>query len=118
MDVGAALVSDYQPAKAAEPGERALDDPAMPAQTLAGVDPTPGDPVLDPALAQSLATAPRIIGLVGVQLGGAFPRPSPALPDRRNGIDQFLKAPAVVNVGGREADGERDAVRVRDDVTL
>jgi hypothetical protein len=53
-----------------------------------------------------------------VQLGRALSRPCPALADRRHGIDQFLKDPAVVNVGGREADGERDATGIGDDVAL
>ena len=45
-DVGAALVADSQPAEAAEPSQRAFDDPAMPSQTLAALDAAPGDPWL------------------------------------------------------------------------
>ena len=118
MDVGAALIPDCQPTEAAEPSERALDHPAVPAQTLAGVNPTPGNPILDPARPQRPTTTRRVIGLVGVQFRGALSRPSPALADRRHSIDQLLETPAVVEVGGREADGERDAMSVRDDVAL
>ncbi len=43
MDVGAALVAHDQTAEAAQPGERALDHPAVAAQFLTGLDPLAGD---------------------------------------------------------------------------
>jgi len=43
MDVNAPFVSDGKPAEAIEPGEGALDHPAMPAEPLAALDAAPGD---------------------------------------------------------------------------
>jgi hypothetical protein len=50
-DVGARLVADGQPAEAAEPGQRARDDPAMASRTLAALDAAPRDAILDPSCA-------------------------------------------------------------------
>src|SRR5262245_10880415 len=43
MDVRPALIADGQPPEAVEPGQRALDDPAVPTEALAGVDALAGD---------------------------------------------------------------------------
>jgi hypothetical protein len=47
VDVGPSFVADRQAAEAAEPGERALHDPAVPAQALAAFHPASGDPALE-----------------------------------------------------------------------
>ncbi len=49
VDVGSALVTDREAAEAAEPRQRALHHPAVPAQALAAVDPASGDPSFDAA---------------------------------------------------------------------
>lgn len=117
-DVGATLVADSEPTVAAEPGQRTLHDPTVPAQTLAALDATTGDPRGDATAAAGLAAATVVVGLVGVQLGRPSTRPPDALPDRRHGVDQGLEEPAVVGVGWAEANRERDTVRVHDDMAL
>ena len=49
VHVGSALVTDREATEAAEPRQRALDDPPVPAQTLAAVDPASSDASFDPA---------------------------------------------------------------------
>jgi hypothetical protein len=53
-----------------------------------------------------------------VELGRAPAGSPPLFADGRHRVDQILKDAAVVNVGGGELDGKRDAVRIRDDVPL
>ena len=118
MDVGAPLVADGQAAEATEPRQGAFHDPAVPTQTLAAVDPAPGDPGLDPAPAQGLAAAGHVIGFIGVELGRAPAGTAPPLPNGRHSVDQVLEDTAVVNVGGGELDGKRDAVGICDDRPL
>ena len=73
MDARQALVADRQPTQAVEPGEGALDDPAVLAQLLAGVDATPRNATADAASAQVGATARVVLGFVGVRLVRADP---------------------------------------------
>ncbi len=49
MEVGAALVTDAQPLEGVQPGEAALDDPALSAQAGAVGDAAAGDPWGDTA---------------------------------------------------------------------
>jgi hypothetical protein len=118
QDVEPALIPDGQSAKSGEPRQRTLDNPAVVAQTLRAID-TPA------SYARRDAPAPRgpaavvvVVSFVGVQLGWAFPRSSPALADRWHGIDQLLEHLTVVDVSGREAESERNAVRVHEHVAL
>lgn len=57
MDVDAPLIADRQPSVAIQPRQGPLDDPPMPPQALAGVDPLAGDADLDPAPVQEPTTA-------------------------------------------------------------
>ncbi len=118
MDVGPALVADREAAQAAEPGQGALDDPAVPAQTLAAVHTASGNPGLDPAPAQGLAAAWRGLTLVGVELGGAQARQPSPLSNGQPGAGQVLAGAAAVDADGLGADNERDAVGLCDDVPL
>ena len=117
-DVETSLVADDQPAEAAEPGQGAFHDPAMPSQTLRAFDAAPGDPRLDGALAQRPAALREIIALVGMQLGRSPAGPSPTLAYRRHGINQDFKEAAVVDVCRGEPDGKRDALCIGDEVSL
>jgi hypothetical protein len=62
VDVVASLVADQQPAAAGDPGQRALDYPAVAAQPLAALDPAPGDPGDDAALPAGAAAAGVVVG--------------------------------------------------------
>lgn len=65
------LVSDGQAAVAEEPGDRPFDLPAVPAETLAGLDAGPGDARDDAPLAQPLQPLGGVVRLVGAEPAGA-----------------------------------------------
>ena len=69
-DVEASLVADCQPAETAEPGQRALHDPAVPSQTLAALDAAPGEAIADPPPARCPPAARQIMGFVSVARAG------------------------------------------------
>jgi hypothetical protein len=117
-DVDASLVADGQPAEAAEPGQGAFDDPAIPSQTLAALNAAPGDAIADPSLAQGTPAARQVIRFVGMELVRTLAGPTPALAHRRHGVDQLLKDAAVVDICRGNPQGERDAIGVGDDVAL
>ncbi len=49
VDVGAPFVTHEQAAVSVQPGDGALDDPAVPAEPLGGLDAASGDPGRDAA---------------------------------------------------------------------
>lgn len=118
MEVAPALVADGEAAELSETGQGPLDDPPVPAQTLTALDPAAGDAVLDATAGESPTTAAVVVDLVGIQPGGAFTRPPPALADRRDGIHDRLQHPAVVHVRARQLQREGDALRVGEEVAL
>jgi hypothetical protein len=94
--VGVTVVADLEPAVGQQPGDRAFGLPAVPPQSVAALDPAPGDPAADPAPAQVGAAAGMVIGLVSVDLGRSSPRAarSPVrTPDRWDGVQQWLEQP-------------------------
>jgi hypothetical protein len=117
-DVGAAFVADDDPAISGEPGQAALDYPAVSPQTLGAVDPAPCDPRLDGAPAQRLSALREVIALIGMELGRPSLRSANTVADRRHRIDHRRKELAVVAIGRAEPDGERDTIAVHDDVAL
>ena len=124
MDVGSALVADGEAAELAEPRERALDDPAVPSELCACLDAAAGDARLDVAAGQGTSAAAAgpaaamVVGFVGVEFAGPASGWSPGLPDRRYSINHLLQHDTVVDVGSCQADRERDALRIGEDVTL
>src|SRR5688572_11067416 len=72
MDILAPFIPDRQPPIAVEPGQGALDHPAIPAQPLAGFPSLARDPNPDVAAGQRRPAARDVVGLVGVQRGGPF----------------------------------------------
>ena len=118
MNVEPAFVSDRQPPKLIEPCEGSLDDPAVTAKLLAGIDTSSGDAWPDLAAVTCVAAAAMVIRLVGVQLVRA-PSGSAALArDRRDGIDQRLEGRAVVDVRAGQEKPQRNAAPVRDQMAL
>ena len=118
VDVASALVASDEPAVAVDPGEGALDDPAMSAQLLAGLDAASGDAGRDPAAAAGLAAPPMVVCLVGVQLVRPAPCPAGLAADRRDAVQQLLERLAVVGVSTGQHEGEWDAVPVGNQVAL
>ena len=118
MDVGSAFVAGSQPPELAEPRESAFHHPSVPTKPCAALDASSSDAGLDVAAGQSATATTMIISLVGVEFAGPSPGWSPGLPDRRDGIDHILQHDAVVDVGSRQRESERDALCVREDVPL
>jgi hypothetical protein len=116
VDVAAALVAGAQSLEGVQPGEAALDDPAVAAQAGAVGDAAAGDPRSDPALAELTAVDVVVVAAVGEQLPWAPAGSAASAPDRRNGVDQRDQLGDVVAVAAGEADGQRDAAGVADQV--
>ena len=118
MDVTSAFVARHEPAVAVDLGKGALDDPSVSAQLLAGLDAAAGDAGSDPATTAGLATTAMIISLIGVKLVWPVPRAAILAPDPRDAVEQLFERHAVVGVGTRQEEGERDAVPVGDQMAL
>jgi hypothetical protein len=118
VDVAPALVAGAQSLEGVQPGEAALDDPAVATQPGAVCDAAASDPRRDAAGAQLAAVDVVVVAAVGEQLPWAPAGPAASAPDRRNGVDQRDELGDVVAVAAGEADGERDAAGVADQVVL
>ena len=117
MDVVAALVAGGQPAVAAvEPGEGALDHPAVAAESIFRLDPSTGDSGRDASNAAARSAKDMVVSLVGVQLGGAAPRSTAGALNRRDFVEHPSQYVAFVDVGGRDVDGEGHAMPIDDQV--
>jgi hypothetical protein len=75
VNVGPAFGADGQPAESVQPGQGALDDPPMPAQPFAGLDPSPGDAALDAPLSEVSVAKAMIVSLIGVEFLGSAAGP-------------------------------------------
>ena len=115
---GVALVAQGQPPVPGEPGDGALDDPAVPAQFLAGFDSFTGDAGGDAPVAEPSAQVSLVIGLVRMELGRPAAARAAARADGRDSPDQGFKGESVVDVGGGSRDGQREAAAVGQDVDL
>lgn len=85
-------------------------------EVAAAFDALARDAMLDPALRAGSATAGIVVTLVGMQLAGPMTRPAALAPHGRNGVEQRLEHPAVMDVGAGQA--QRNAAAVGDDVAL
>jgi len=72
--ISAPLISDPEAATTQEPGKTALDDPAVPTQSLGGVDAAATNPWGDGARPEVAASIRGVVRLVGMQLGRALAR--------------------------------------------
>jgi hypothetical protein len=118
VDVGPSFVAHGQAPHAVEPGQGALDHPAVAAQPLARIDPFAGDADADVALRQRAAAAGDVVRLVGVQLARSL-APSPVgLLDGRDGVEQRLQDDAVVAVRSGQEAGQRDPAALAHNVAL
>lgn len=118
VDVEPTFVADGEPPKLVEPCECSLDDPAMTAKLLAGIEASSGDAGLDPAAATSVAAAAVVIGLVGVQLVRPPSRSAALAADGRDDVDQRLEGYAVMDVCAGQDEPERNAAPVGDQMPL
>ena len=118
MDVAAAFVACAQSLEGVQPGEAALDDPALTAQAGAVGDAAAGDPRSDPALSELSAVDVVVVAAVGEQLPRSAAGAAAPSPDRRDAVGQRDELGDVVAVAAGQADRERDAAGIADQVVL
>ncbi len=118
MDVVATLVADPQSSLLVQPGDRALDNPALLPQPGTVRAFRPGDPRLDVAAAQLATAFACVVGPVAVELARAAPWPAAAATHRRDRIDERDHLRDVVAVAASERAGKRRAAAAGDQVVL
>ena len=118
MKVKSAFIADAQAVHPRKPSQRALDHPAVAPQPLAAFNTSAGNARDDAALPASVAAAPMVIRLVGVQLVRPAPRPAAPALDRGYRIKQLGQRHTVMHVGACEHKGQRQAMAVSQDVAF
>jgi hypothetical protein len=118
VDVVAAVGADQESAAVVEPGEGALDDPAVAAESGAVL----GLAACDHGLDAALPDEPAVLVVVVAAVGDQRPRPSPRSADSAaNGwhaVEQLEQLRDVVAVAAGERPGERDPAPVYKQVVL
>ena len=109
MDVCAAFVADAQAAVLVQPADRALDDPALFAETGAVRLFRPWDGGADPAGTQFLPVAAGVVGAVAEQPLRPAARPAALATHRRDRIHERQQLEDVVLVAAGEGERERCA---------
>ena len=118
IEIGMAFIADDQSPELVDPCERPLDDPSVFSKVAAAFDASSCDAGRDGAGAQVAAAAVEVVTLVCVKLGGPFAGPTALLAYGMDGIGDIGQRHAVVAVGSRQDDCERDAGAVDHDVAL
>ncbi len=124
MDLRTPLMAHFEPAKAIEPGVRALDHPPIAPQSFTRLDATPSDARDardDAPLAQRPTAACVIIPLIGMQLHGPLAWPYTSLSSqsqRRDGVNSFFEPLRIVDIGPRNGHRQRHTLTVDHDMAL
>jgi hypothetical protein len=118
VDVATAFVAYGQSSEAIEPGEGALDHPAMFAELFFTVDAPTGNAWQDTAPPAGIPTARIIVAFIRVTFLGPPLRTAGFSADRRYGIEHIFEHGAVMDVGAGEAHGKRNAAPVSHQVPL
>ena len=112
MDVAASFVAYGQSAEAVEPGEAALDHPAMPAEFFFAVDTSACNAGEYTAAAASVAASSIVIALVGVAFVGPLLRTAGLATNGGYCIEHVFEHGAVMNVSAGQPNRERNAAPV------
>ena len=112
MDVRAPLVADAQAVKLMQPTERASHDPPRRAQLNAMRSAAAGQWVGDPALLQPARVRGTAIGAISLHGLGLLPRASDLAAERRDGRHKRLQLAAVMHVGRRQLDTQRQPLGI------
>jgi hypothetical protein len=118
VDVVAAVGADQKAAAVVEPGEGALDDPAVTAEAGAVLGLAASDQRLHAALPDPTAVLVVVVATVGEQRLGPSPGPADPAADRWHTVEQFDQLGHVVAVAAGECPRERDAAAVYEEVVL
>lgn len=116
--LGLALVSTVQAPTASQPGHCSLHDPAVTAEPVRRFGAFASNARGDVPLSKPSPQVGVVIPLVGVEFVGLASTRAAAGADRRDTADQWLQSLTVVKVGGRDPQGQRKSVPVRDQVDL
>lgn len=118
MDVVAALVADAQPPVLVQPGDRALDDPALRPEAGSVFTLRPGDPRLDATAAQLAAAFARMVGAIAVETPRSAPRTAATTAHGRDRVDERDQLGDVVAVAAGERAGKRRPAATREQVVF
>ena len=118
MNVGAPFVAHPEPAELVEPGEGAFDHPAIGAKAAAMLNPPVVDEGQDVAAFQCRSDALGVVCLVGKEDVRSAARPATAALDPGYGVYDGDCRHRIVDIGACQADCERNAAAVRDEVPL
>lgn len=89
MELGVTLVAGPQAAEVVEPGEAALNHPALLAEPRPVLAVAVGDPRLDPAQAQLATILVVVIAAIGEQLPRSLARPATTAGQWIEAVDQW-----------------------------
>ena len=112
----AAVGAEQQSAAVVEPGEGALDDPAVTSDAGAVFGLPSRDHRLDPALPDQPAVLVVVVAAVSDDAVGPPPRPAGPAADRRHLVEQCEQLGDVVAIAACERPGERQAAAVYEEV--
>ena len=118
MDVAAAFVADEEPLEVVQPGEGALDDPAVAAETGAVLGLAARDHRLDAALADEAPVLVVVVSAIGEQRVWSPTRAAAAATHSRHRVEQWDQLGDVVAVAARDREGERDPGCVDEEMLL
>ena len=107
MDFVTAVVTDEQSFELVEPGEGALDDPAVTAESRAVRATSASDLRDDPASTQLAAVLVVVVAAVGADPVRTPPRPARLARYGRDTVDQRDQLGDVVAVAARDRPGKR-----------
>jgi hypothetical protein len=118
VDVVAAVGADEESTAVVQPGEGALDDPALIAEPGAVLGLTASDQRLDPALPDQPAVLVVVVAAISDQRRRATPWPADPAADRRHPVEQLEQLGDVVAVAAGQRPGKRDPAAVYEQVVL
>ena len=118
MDVVAAVGADQEAAAVVEPGEGALDHPAVTAEPGAVLGLATSDDWFDAALPDEAAVLVVVVAAVGDQRPGSAPGSTDATADGRHPVEQLEQLRDVVAVAAGERPREWDTAPVYEEVML
>jgi hypothetical protein len=114
----AAVGAEEQPASVMQPGEGALDDPAVAAESGSMLGLASRDHRLGPPLPDDAAVLVVVVAAVGDHAVGPSPRSADTTAYRRHPVKQSEQLGDVVAVAAGERPGERQAAAVYEEVLL
>lgn len=118
MNVNAALEASAQLAEGSEPRVRALDDPAVATKPIIALYAFAGGTVLDTAAFEMSVAARVVVSLVRMQLAGPATWSTWLAAHGWQGVNQLIEDHRIVTVGSGDAEHQRDALTLRDEMAL